>query len=379
MATAPDKISTAARPRAACYFTFTQATERCRSDWAPILRLAACDRILGNVALRNVPDWSLVKILKGLVFRPTNQISNYYSLAAIERVVFLNEDLDKLVTFTGLLLKDILKIKQNIIQKYGGVVENASNLYDIELKNRIPTYILSLDNLLKGGLYPGQIYEVCGISSSGKTQLCLTIASNIALEHHCFVRYIDTKKDFCGSRVEEILLKRNSSKQVTDETLERIKVCSVENLHRLFKVLRWLTIALKEEKEECRTRIIIIDSLTAIIFKYSNDHKITNALNYLANICYFIANEFHLSIITVNLITQWISSDETESVSTNVRENRSEIIPTLGKYWAGVPSTRLLINKLEHGNRKISVWKSFQLETDISCTLRISSSGMLCT
>ncbi|XP_031840938.1 rad51 recombinase D isoform X2 [Nomia melanderi] len=345
-----------------------------------LLGTTAIFTLIYVAAIERVVFLSMTKLNSNVDSKLSDVVIQQLERRNITTVIeFIDEDLDKLVTFTGLLLKDILKIKQNIIQKYGGVVENASNLYDIELKNRIPTYILSLDNLLKGGLYPGQIYEVCGISSSGKTQLCLTIASNIALEHHCFVRYIDTKKDFCGSRVEEILLKRNSSKQVTDETLERIKVCSVENLHRLFKVLRWLTIALKEEKEECRTRIIIIDSLTAIIFKYSNDHKITNALNYLANICYFIANEFHLSIITVNLITQWISSDETESVSTNVRENRSEIIPTLGKYWAGVPSTRLLINKLEHGNRKISVWKSFQLETDISCTLRISSSGMLCT
>lgn len=74
--------------------------------------------------------------------------------------------------------------------------------------------MISLDNLLKGGLYPGQIYEVCGVSSSGKTQLCLTIASNIALDPNNIVRYIDTKRDFSSSRIEEILLKRNYNKQV---------------------------------------------------------------------------------------------------------------------------------------------------------------------
>lgn len=63
-------------------------------------------------------------------------------------------------------------------------------------------------------MYPGQIYEVCGTSSSGKTQLCFTIASNVALKPNNLVRYIDTKRDFCGSRVEEILLRKNCDKQV---------------------------------------------------------------------------------------------------------------------------------------------------------------------
>lgn len=74
--------------------------------------------------------------------------------------------------------------------------------------------MISLDNLLKGGLYYGQIYEICGVSSSGKTQLCFAIATNIALKTNNIVRYIDTKRDFCGSRIEQILLKQDFSKQV---------------------------------------------------------------------------------------------------------------------------------------------------------------------
>ncbi|XP_015431562.1 PREDICTED: DNA repair protein RAD51 homolog 4 [Dufourea novaeangliae] len=292
---------------------------------------------------------------------------------------FIDEDPEKLAIFTGLLLKDVLDVKRTILQKYGGFIRNACDLLEIELNNIIPTNLLSLDNLLKGGLYPGQIYEVCGISSSGKTQLCLTIASNIALRSNSLVRYIDTKKDFCGSRIEEILLRKNCSKQVIDEALDHIRVCTIKNLHQLLKVLRWLTIALKGETEQCRTRIIIIDSLPAIIFMLSNDHKLTIQLNHLANMCHFIANEFHLSIITVNLVTQWSFSGETKAASTSTSENHIGVVSTLGRYWEGVPNTRLLIKKLEHGNRKISVLKSFQLETNITRTFSISSGGVSCS
>ncbi|XP_078044816.1 rad51 recombinase D isoform X2 [Augochlora pura] len=262
-------------------------------------------------------------------------------------------------------------------------MKNASDLFKTELSNIIPTNLPSLDNLLKGGLYPGQIYELCGIPSSGKTQLCLTIASNVALKANSLVRYIDTKRDFHGSRVEQILLSKNICKKVADEALNRIRVCSVQKLSDLFAILRWLTNALKVEKEESRTRIVIIDSLPAIIFSVTDDqidqigNKVPIILNNLANICYFIANEFRLAIVTVNLITQWDSRDETESDHVNTNNViHSDVIPTLGKYWEGIPNTRLLIEKLELGNRKISIWEGLQLGT---CTLSIGNNGIICT
>ncbi|XP_053987893.1 DNA repair protein RAD51 homolog 4 [Hylaeus volcanicus] len=291
---------------------------------------------------------------------------------------FIDENSEKLATFSGLSLKDILDVRRNILKKYGGVIRSATDLFKIEMSNITPTDLPSLDNLLKGGLYPGQIYEICGISASGKTQLCLTIASNVALRPNSLIRYIDTKRDFCGSRIKEILLRKNCNDQVIDEAMEHIRVCNVYNLHQLFKVLRWLTIALKEEIEARRTRIIVIDSLPGIIFKFSSDHKLTTALNHLANICHFLANEFHLSIITVNLITQWNLDSKNESTSTAASKNRNDVTPTLGKYWAGVPNTRLLITKIGLDRRKICTWHSFQLE-NLSCTLTISDSGMLCS
>ncbi|KAG6800203.1 DNA repair protein RAD51 4 [Apis mellifera caucasica] len=291
-------------------------------------------------------------------------------------IQFIDEDSEKLASFTGLSLKDIIEIKRNICKKYGGQVKNAFQLFEIEEKNIISTNLSSLDNLLKGGLYCGQIYEICGLSASGKTQLCFSIAINIALKSNNLVRYIDTKRDFSGSRIEQILLKKNYNKQVINEIMERIKVCCVYNMHQLLKVLHWLSINLKEENEDCRTRIIIIDSLPALIFKFSKDHKTTIILNHLANICHFLAKEFNLSIISVNLISQWNNINE-EGTSASSNENIL-IKPTLGKYWAHVPNTRLLLEKQELGNRKISIWNSFQLEADLACTLIVNDSGVSC-
>ncbi|XP_076232634.1 rad51 recombinase D [Calliopsis andreniformis] len=294
-------------------------------------------------------------------------------------IQFIDEDSAKLVTFTELSLKDIIDIKQNILKKCGGIIRSASDVLQIEQNNIISTGLLCLDELLKGGLYPGQIYEICGISSSGKTQLCFTIACNIALKPNTLVWYIDTKRDFSGSRIEQMLLRKNYSKQVVDEIMNSIKVWNVQNCKQLFKVLHWLKTALKEEKE-CCTKLIIIDSLSAIIYQYFHEHKSNIALNYLANMCRYIANEFHISVITVNVITQWNTPDTKKSASTSSSDNTISIVKALlGSYWSSVPNTRLLIEKIGSGNRKLSIWKSFQLKQNIYCTFSISDCGVVCS
>ena len=61
--------------------------------------------------------------------------------------------------------------------------------------------------MLIGGLENGHIYEICGLSGSGKTQLCLNIAAHASfLEKK--VLFIDTKNDFSPSRTLQLLKKK---------------------------------------------------------------------------------------------------------------------------------------------------------------------------
>ncbi|XP_017884628.1 DNA repair protein RAD51 homolog 4 [Ceratina calcarata] len=291
-------------------------------------------------------------------------------------IQFINEDSEKLARFTGLSIKDIYEIKTNIYIKFGGRIKSASDVYEIEQNYIVPTNISSLDNLLKGGLHPGQIYEFCGVPASGKTQLCLTIAANTALEPRNLVRYIDTKRDFSASRIEQILLNKNCDEQIINETMERIRISCIHDWQRLTEVLEYLVFNLKEERKTgYRTRIIIVDSLPAIIFHLSRDHKATTiSLNKFANICHFIAREFCLSFVTVNLITQWNNTAIPKS-----SKDCNEVFPNLGKYWARVPNTRLLIEKKGLAGRRLSIWNSSQLEANLSCNFVISSNGVSCS
>ncbi|KAI4486433.1 hypothetical protein M0804_005803 [Polistes exclamans] len=287
---------------------------------------------------------------------------------------FIIEDQDKLRTVTNLSFKEVIDIKKNLTDKFGGIIKRPSVLWKLEQLNTVRTKIRSLDDLLGGGLNPGQIYEVCGLSSSGKTQLCLTIASNIVLLPNSLVRYIDTKGDFFASRVKNILKYRTNSKEEINKAMEQIRITLVRDSNKLLVILQYIINIFKQEND-MRTKVLIIDSLPGIIFKSSKDPEINFILNHLSNLCRFIANEFNIPIIIVNLITHWTLPNDRSSGSAT-KETQTLVNPALGKYWLHIPNTRLLIEKLNNNYRRISVWKSFQIKMDSVCNVKLNEAGV---
>lgn len=75
--------------------------------------------------------------------------------------------------------------------------------------------IYRLDEILQGGLHCGKITEICGLPDSGKTQLALTIASNVSSDLKQNVLYIDTKCDFSATRMHEILKSKSGEENVS--------------------------------------------------------------------------------------------------------------------------------------------------------------------
>lgn len=66
-------------------------------------------------------------------------------------------------------------------------------------------YFCSLDSLLGGGLFASKIYEICGPSACGKTQLSFSILLNIIITTKRDILYIDTKNKFSVNRIKQIL------------------------------------------------------------------------------------------------------------------------------------------------------------------------------
>lgn len=123
--------------------------------------------------------------------------------------------------------------------------------------------------MLDGGLVTGNLVEICGMSGSGKTQLINTIALNAASEPHKIgTFYFDSKHDFSGMRLYNILTARNGSNAKCGQIMELIKVGRIFDVAELIRVLRDLLRNIEKYKN---FKILIIDSMPALWFMFHGD------------------------------------------------------------------------------------------------------------
>ncbi|XP_064439415.1 DNA repair protein RAD51 homolog 4 isoform X7 [Mirounga angustirostris] len=81
-----------------------------------------------------------------------------------------------------------------------------------------PSGNVSLDKLLDAGLYTGEVTEIVGGPGSGKTQVCLCVAANVAYDLQQNVVYIDSSGGLTASRILQLLQARTpeEEEQVTN-------------------------------------------------------------------------------------------------------------------------------------------------------------------
>lgn len=139
-------------------------------------------------------------------------------------------------------------------------------------------YFFSIDALLEGGFITGNLYEFCGLSSTGKTQLCKTIALNLSQYHNLETFWIDTKKDFSGLCLRRMLLSKIKSSSIIEETLfeDNIDVIlnniKIEYIYDPFKFVDALKYILGNIKKFDKLKLLIIDSLPSIWFLFQGDN-----------------------------------------------------------------------------------------------------------
>lgn len=75
-------------------------------------------------------------------------------------------------------------------------------------------YSFRLDTLMEG-FKSGNTYELCGLSGSGKTQICSALTANTAMKERC-VHYIDTKGGFSATKIQQIISRKDPSKKVNN-------------------------------------------------------------------------------------------------------------------------------------------------------------------
>ncbi|XP_008543628.1 DNA repair protein RAD51 homolog 4 [Microplitis demolitor] len=286
---------------------------------------------------------------------------------------FVSEDLEKLKNITELPVLSIENIRKEIAERFSGIDKDPLILLE-QQRQFISTGIKNLDDLLSGGLYACRIYEICGKSSSGKTQLCITLAANIAINSSSDIHYIDTKKDFSATRLQSILEAKKLSDEVIGGAMERVKVTSLKNITELLTVLHNFSSSFKANNDKDKPKLIIIDSLPVIFSMLEENTENFGSLNYLANVCRNLVTECCLSIVTVNLLRVWRDNDDLRELSA---DDPMDLVPHLGKYWINIPNTRLFIDKQDNETREIKVLQSIDLEVNSSVQVTVDDTGFI--
>lgn len=117
--------------------------------------------------------------------------------------------------------------------------------------------------MLDGGLKSGNLYDICGLSASGKTQFCNTVAINLASNYKYETLYVDAKNDFSGQRIYNMLNARNCSDNECGAIMNSIRLQSIYDVHELLTILRELPAYLQEHKQ---AKCLIVDSLPSLWF-----------------------------------------------------------------------------------------------------------------
>lgn len=91
-------------------------------------------------------------------------------------------------------------------------------------------------------------------------------------------------------------------------------------------------------------------------------------LDELAEVCRSLMFECRVAVITVNAISRWNSTNETDP---------TDVTPALGKYWIPIPATRLLLARQLQGEvRRITILRDPRVKWKDSCVVIVSNAGV---
>ncbi|XP_043819123.1 DNA repair protein RAD51 homolog 4 isoform X1 [Dromiciops gliroides] len=254
-------------------------------------------------------------------------------------VDFVSADLEEVSQKCSLSYKALVAVRRVLLAQFSSFPFNGADLYE-ELKTTtaiLATGIASLDKLLDSGLYTGEVTEITGAPASGKTQVCLCTAANVAYSLGQNVLYIDSTGGLTASRLLQLLQARTEDEEEQAGALQRIHVIRVFDIFQMLDTLQDLRSSISQQVTSALgpVKIVVVDSVSAVISPLlGGQHSEGLALMMqLARELKTLARELGIAVLVTNHVTR-----ERES---------GRLKPALGRSWSFVPSTRVLLEARE--------------------------------
>ncbi|XP_063810065.1 DNA repair protein RAD51 homolog 4 [Pseudophryne corroboree] len=315
----------------------------------------------------------MVILREGLCPGLTSDIISVLKTNHVKTVVDLvASNLEELARKCSLSYKTLVAVRRVLLAQYSAFPLNGADLYE-ELKVStaiLPTGNKKLDFLLDSGLYTGEVTEIAGAAGSGKTQVCQSIAVNVATSLKQRVCYVDTTGGLTGTRLLQLIQSRTEQEDEQVSSLQRIEVVHVFDAYKVLDVLQDLRNSFSQQQTRSgeALRLVVIDSVCAVIYPLLGGKQTEGMaiMMHLARELQSFAHDFSVAILVTNHIT---------------KNGASGFRPALGRSWSFVPSTRILLQRQERSkqsdHRTVSLVKSPRQPTNLHVELEIGCSGTL--
>jgi len=209
-----------------------------------------------------------------------------------------------------LAIKDINEVKADKLQQEASkMITGFKSATEIHLTRANIVYITTgskeLDKLLGGGIETGSITEIFGVVSSGKSQLCHTLAVNCQLpismggaEGKCL--YIDTENTF---RQERLIAVAERYKISGQSILDNVVYARASNIDQQTKLLVQASAIMTDE---ARYALLIVDSATGLYrTDFTGRNELADRQTHLARFLRMLlrlADEHRIAVVITNQI-----------------------------------------------------------------------------
>ncbi|VVA90338.1 unnamed protein product [Arabis nemorensis] len=263
---------------------------------------------------------------------------------------FLLHDLYELAAFAerqknAARLKEGITLMISLIELQCRPLLNGMELLEDLQRNKhtLSTGDKGTDSLLQGGFREGQLTELVGPSSSGKTQFCMQASASVAENHVGGVLYIDTGNSFSARRIAQFICSSLDAALV-QKVMSRISCHTVYDIYTMFDTLQSLEVTLRSQMnvDEYRLRLLVVDSISSLITPIlggsgSQGRALMVAVGYLLK---KLAHEHNIAVLVTNHTVGTGEGGKTK--------------PALGETWKSIPHVRLMLSR-DHTNSSCTI------------------------
>ena len=290
--------------------------------------------MMSELAALELDSSLLSKLRSSSLRRITPETLLSYSIGDLKHAAQLTHD------EADLLLSKAAKLQLTLAPASARAIWNGECAEWLGVTQFLSTGDESFDVFLHGGIPLRGLVEVCGESSSGKTQICLQLCLSAQLRDegdggHCSVLYVSTEDVFPHKRLaqlaEHFARRHGNSKQSWMDNVYIEHTLSFEDLAKLVeeRLLGLLT--------SRRVRLVILDSVAAISraeFALGEEAQRAQSLCGLAQKLRLLSVKHSVAIVIVN------------QVSAVMDGAYNAVQPALGLAWSDMITTRLLVSRL---------------------------------